>query len=848
MVGPAGGNGLIRKLPDAESVLPSRQPMKIRTQLVLACFLLSIVPLAGLVLYSYQSSRDALEVASANEAARRSRQMDRRLASIRGELEQKLADVSALPLQSLPKGTAGSDRHVVDNVLLALGDSVKLVDSLELQPLAGQPLPSLASAGLATGTRFVRITASPHAMPRPAPSTHSVEAPPSPPADDAEALPVSKVAETPRAPAAPEAPPEPILIDIPSQPLLPRYGLSDEQRKRIREITRLSNELSSRAATMSTEERDTLTRQIAAQQSQLASQMDSSRQEWEKRLTAAMEARAAERQTRGERQEATMPSTGTAPWTKYTRTYPRARTTPTPAPPPAPGTAPAVQASAQTSAQISARTGQSMPLPTATGSNEVVIRRGLTALEKSRLREGEKQLELLFGPKLNIPVRHEGAVVANLSAQVKPEEVIRRVLGAPGDDAEVVFAADRTGKLYTRTTADRKTLDRLGVSAALRDHQPLPKPEGWTLAMSLDPQSRLRVGVARPVADDLEELRRAAARNFSAGMALVFIALLGIVPVANHVTRDVKLVTAGAERIAQGDLQTRLPVRSKNEFGQLATAFNKMAHDLSHQQQTIAEQARTRKEQELEKRILEVEYDRKSIELEDARRFQLSMLPKVVPRQEGFEVAVFIETATEVGGDYYDFHVTPGGALSVTVGDATGHGAKAGTMVTVVKTLFASYAAELAPSRFLSDSAEKIKRMELGRMAMSLVLARFEPRRLTLASAGMPPVLVHRAASGEVEELSMAGTPLGTLGSDYADRSIEIATGDTILLLTDGLPELLDAAGQQFGYPATLQAFADAAKAADAASVIAAMAATAKSWSGEQPPSDDVTFVVVRVA
>ncbi|MCU1244849.1 MAG: Serine phosphatase RsbU, regulator of sigma subunit, partial [Acidobacteria bacterium] len=802
--------------------------MKIRTQLVLACFLLSIVPLAGLVLYSYQSSRDALEVASANEAARRSRQMDHRLASIRGELEQKLADVSALPLQSLPHGMAGGDRHMVDNVLLALGDSVKLVDSLELQPLAGQPLPPLASTALATATRFVRITATPHAAPHPAPSTRSVETPPVPPAEEAETLAVPKVAETPRAPVAPEAPPEPILIDIPSQPVLPRYGLSDEQRKQIREITRLSNDLSSRAAAMSTEERDALTKQIAAQQSQLATQMDSARQAWEKHFTAAMEARAAEREQRAERQGATMPPATPIPWTKYTRSYPGARTTSTLFPPPSTGTAPAAQAAAQTA--------PGLPAATAPAANEVVIRRGLTAMEKSRLREGEKQVEMLFGPKLNIPVRHEGAVVANLSAQVKPEEVIRRVLGAPGDDAELVFAADRTGKVYTRTAADRQTLDRLGVSAALRNHKPLPKPEGWTLAMSLDPQSRLRVGVARPVADDLEELRRAAGRNFSAGMALVFIALLGIVPVANHVTRDVKLVTAGAERIAQGDLQTRLPVRSKNEFGQLATAFNKMAYDLSHQQQTIAEQARTRKEQELEKRMLEVEYDRKSIELEDARRFQLSMLPKVVPQDDGFEVAVFIETATEVGGDYYDFHVTPGGALSITVGDATGHGAKAGTMVTVVKTLFASYAAELAPSRFLSDSAEKIKRMDLGRMAMSLVLARFEPDRLTLASAGMPPVLVHRAATGEVEELSMAGTPLGTLGSDYADRTIALATGDTVLLLTDGLPELLGAAGEQFGYPATLEAFATAAKSADAASVIAALAATAKKWSGDEPP------------
>src|SRR5205085_4433220 len=179
------------------------------------------------------------------------------------------------------------------------------------------------------------------------------------------------------------------------------------------------------------------------------------------------------------------------------------------------------------------------------------------------------------------------------------------------------------------------------------------------------------------------ELRNTAALNFTAGIALILIALVGIVPVANHITRDVKMVTVGAERIAAGDLTTRLPVKSKNEFGQLATAFNKMAHDLSHNHQTILQQERFAKEQEMQQRLLELEYGRKSVELEDARRFQLSMLPKEVPQHPSFEVAAFIRTATEVGGDYYDFHLVPNGPLTVAVGDATGHGAKAGTMVTV---------------------------------------------------------------------------------------------------------------------------------------------------------------------
>jgi serine phosphatase RsbU (regulator of sigma subunit) len=352
--------------------------------------------------------------------------------------------------------------------------------------------------------------------------------------------------------------------------------------------------------------------------------------------------------------------------------------------------------------------------------------------------------------------------------------------------------------------------------------------------------------VARPVGNDLSGLRRAAGVNFSAGIALIVVALIGIVPVANHITRDVKLVTAGAERIALGDLTTRVPIQSRNEFGKLAAAFNKMASDLNTHQQTIVEQERTRKEKEVQQRMLEMEYSRKSVELEEARRFQLSMLPKQLPENPALDIAVSTETATEVGGDYYDFHAAADGVLSVAVGDATGHGAKAGTMITVAKTLFASYAAEISPAAFLGDAAEKIKRMDFSRMAMSLLLARFEPRRMTIAAAGMPPALIRRAASGAIEEVAFSSTPLGTLGSEYADRIVELAAGDTVLLLTDGFPELLNAAGQQLGYPGTLEAFSAASTESSASAVIESLVARARGWRGDQPPNDDITFVVLR--
>ena len=221
------------------------------------------------------------------------------------------------------------------------------------------------------------------------------------------------------------------------------------------------------------------------------------------------------------------------------------------------------------------------------------------------------------------------------------------------------------------------------------------------------------------------------------------------------------------------------------------------------------------------------------------------MLPKEAPRLDPYDIAVFPHTATEVGGDYYDFHVDHGG-VAITIGDATGHGARAGTMVAVIKALFAGYSVEQTPAEFLRNAAEKIRRMDLGRMAMALQLARLSGREVTLASAGMPPAYIHRRGTDSVEEIAVGATPLGTLGDDYSDTRLELRLGDTMLFLSDGFPELMNASGQQLGYIAAAEAFAQAARASDANGVIASLEQAARNWHGEQPPNDDVTFVVVR--
>ena len=129
---------------------------------------------------------------------------------------------------------------------------------------------------------------------------------------------------------------------------------------------------------------------------------------------------------------------------------------------------------------------------------------------------------------------------------------------------------------------------------------------------------------------------------------------------------------------------------------------------------------------------------------------------------------------------------------------------------------------------------------------MALSLARFNRDEVTVASAGMPPVLIHRAAQNKVDEIALGATPLGTLGVDYAQTKVSVSKGDTVLLMSDGFPELQNADGQQLGYTRATQEFAAAATAKNADGVIAGLRDAAMRWHGDLPPNDDITFVVVR--
>jgi len=250
---------------------------------------------------------------------------------------------------------------------------------------------------------------------------------------------------------------------------------------------------------------------------------------------------------------------------------------------------------------------------------------------------------------------------------------------------------------------------------------------------------------------------------------------------------------------------------------------------------------------ELEARAAKAENERKTKELEEARALQLSMLPKELPQLPNLDIAVYMQTATEVGGDYYDFYVGMDGTLTVVIGDATGHGMKAGTMVTTAKSLFNSYAPNPDILFSFQEITRCIKQMNFGKLSMCLTMLKIKNNKIQMSSAGMPPSLIFRRDTRVVEEHLFKAMPLGTMDKfPYELKETTLSKGDTILLMSDGLPELKNNENKMYGYKKIRNGFEDIAEKSPE-DIISFFKNEGSDWVNKADPDDDITFVVIKV-
>jgi serine phosphatase RsbU (regulator of sigma subunit) len=442
--------------------------------------------------------------------------------------------------------------------------------------------------------------------------------------------------------------------------------------------------------------------------------------------------------------------------------------------------------------------------------------------------------------------RNLAAAAADALVTGDPLTLINLAVDAKTQNKRVVYAAlvDRNGRV-----AGHSERQALGKPFSLVEPLPLPalgpdvqqaqavEETVWDIKADVIPKGLSepvgQVHVALSQKEVLSSIRAAVVQQVGVAVLLLLVGTGLSVLLVGLLVKPLRSLSDAARKVGEGDFSVQVAVPSKDEVGQLILNFNHMTANLESAQQ-----------ERLEK-------ERMQGELNVARNIQANLLPTVAPDLKGIEVAFHCSPAKELGGDFYDWFILPGGKkLGLVIADVSGKGVPAALHMANLRNLtrFAAKAGQ-GPIATLKAVNEHAFPDLKGESFVTLLYAELElaTREGVLVSAGHDPALIVRGA--QVEEVRGKGMPIGVAEPEDFDFIVKetrfkLGQGDQLVIYTDGVTEAMNAQGEQFGKEALDRAVRGGGSAQGTLNnVLAAVKQHAQGF--EQ--SDDLTALVLKV-
>jgi sigma-B regulation protein RsbU (phosphoserine phosphatase) len=293
-------------------------------------------------------------------------------------------------------------------------------------------------------------------------------------------------------------------------------------------------------------------------------------------------------------------------------------------------------------------------------------------------------------------------------------------------------------------------------------------------------------------------------------------------------SRAVNRLTSATAALRSGDFGVRIPVRRRDQVGDLQRSYNEMA---AHLESSVAAAA--------QKEVLERE-------IQIARNVQTSLIPSNLPTGEGIEFATLFEPSAAIGGDYFDVLRLSESEIAVVIADVSGHGLSTGMRMAMIKAALLILIEETREPDEILRRLDSVVRNSEDRTFVTATLAIVDLTRgiLRLTNAGHPPTYVIRGR--QVQEILLPSSPLGGLGHSYGHATVPLEAGDLVVWLSDGLIEAIDGRGEPFGYEAVVEALAGGQAGQGAVEVRDRLLSAIGRHVEDGLPSDDRTLVVMR--
>jgi serine phosphatase RsbU (regulator of sigma subunit) len=437
-----------------------------------------------------------------------------------------------------------------------------------------------------------------------------------------------------------------------------------------------------------------------------------------------------------------------------------------------------------------------------------------------------------------------------------------------GRDANTIIAhkyrAPGSKNNYGTRLIEEHTLPSLAQAARLgRPSHRYEYPPGTRKISGLfridDPELGWTVGVGINDSDVIAPIFALTWRLALLG-ALVFVAaVFGSRFLSRRMTLGLLELRDTALRIAEGRFGERVPVRSRDEIGQLARAFNQMSAALAERDALIHRQQ--------EQLFRQARLDQ---EVRIAAEVQRRLFPQVFPPLLTLDYAGFCQPARGVSGDYYDFVPVAPGKLALVVADVAGKGLSAALVMASLHACVRTHAA------LVGERCAELAARVNGLLYESTDDARYATifygiyddaaRSLVYVNAGHNPPLLVRAgqtvsagADGGVATLTetvpacraleVVIPPVGLFPSlAVAEQRVQLESGEWLIIYSDGLTEAINGHGEEFGVDRLAAVVSrEQNHGATAGTMRDAIVSAVRAHTGDHPQADDITLIVARV-
>ncbi len=320
------------------------------------------------------------------------------------------------------------------------------------------------------------------------------------------------------------------------------------------------------------------------------------------------------------------------------------------------------------------------------------------------------------------------------------------------------------------------------------------------------------------------------------------VALVLGLTLARQITGAVHDLFTGTEHLRNRDFTHVIPVRARDQLGELADSFNLMTGEVTRLLLDVARKER-----------LEQEFA-------TAREIQMKLLPQGPLTVPGLGVSAYCEPAREVGGDYYDCFPVDDDVFGFLIADVSGKGVGAGLYMAQLKGLVLSLARQHRSPRDLLIAVNRVLVDHLdGRsfITMSYVVMDLRRQVMTYARAGHCPLIMAPAARGGIQPpikvLAPDGLVVGLTIDDgtlfeslLEEVTVPLAPGDLFVLFTDGMSEMMNPAHDCFG-EARLGEIAGEHRDMPLDALADLLVADVRAFGAGADQHDDMTMLLLRV-